>query len=49
MYLGVPENTSDCYQRPPPRLLALDRLEQRLEVALAEALRAMPARPTRSR
>src|SRR5947207_13063387 len=29
-------------QRPPPRLLALDRLEQRLEVALAEAPRPLP-------
>src|SRR5436309_1933401 len=29
-------------QRPAPRLLALDRLEQRLEVALAEAPRPVP-------
>ena len=29
-------------QIPPRRLLPLDRLEQRLEVALAEALGALP-------
>src|SRR5262245_9869478 len=39
---GWEAETRPGSQRPPPRLLALDGLEQRLEVALAEASRAVP-------